>query len=340
MKAVNSLLLVLILVLFQSSFIFQISDILLVSFAVGSLVMGFTRIEKFRLIHLLLLFWLMTSLYHGENIIVWRRMLRMLLVVLSIDIYFYSMKRYGLNVEYLKYLLIFFILAIVYGFSGVDRLKLWYTEPSVLALTVFLVYILYLYFNDYRLNVGLFVGVNVALILINSVTAVLCAIVLSMFFFRAIQNKLIVVLVLLTVILSINFLDISYYEERLVSIFSGEDNSFSQRIIGSFLLAESNITNIMIGNGVGTEVLLNKYSASGVDFVSVFNVRVNNGIASIFLETGVIGLVLFLVTYLRLSNFRLTLVLLTVLFSHGAYYWTPYMLVFYLLSQEYEFRNI
>jgi hypothetical protein len=111
--------------------------------------------------------------------------------------------------------------------------------------------------------------------------------------------------------------------QRFDKIINNEDNSANQRLIGSWTVPFLYMDNIVVGAGTGQEILfLDKLNLNGVDNFSQFTPKINNSLALIFLENGLIGLfifVLLILSFYKINKF-LPIIILYYTFVHGSYF--------------------
>jgi hypothetical protein len=138
------------------------------------------------------------------------------------------------------------------------------------------------------------------------------------------------------------------FKQRFDKIINNEDNSANQRLIGSWTVPYLFLDNINIGVGAGQEIsFFEQINTRGIENMSELNLKINNSLALVFLENGVIGLVIFLLLILSFYRvyYMLPIVILFYTFSHGSYFscvlWLPIILFISLnLNQKSETSNL
>ena len=138
------------------------------------------------------------------------------------------------------------------------------------------------------------------------------------------------------------------FTQRFDKIINNEDNSANQRLIGSWTIPYLFLDNINIGVGAGQEIsFFEQINTRGIENMSELNLKINNSLALVFLENGVIGLVIFLLLILSFYRvyYMLPIVILFYTFSHGSYFssvlWLPIILFISLnLNQKSETSNL
>ena len=176
-----------------------------------------------------------------------------------------------------------------------------YSEPSVLAIVLvisnFIIFSTIEKFSKSKTYFSFFIFINIITTLLTlSLTGVLGTLILLTFIFKT-KTK---VYFILSIFISSLFININegIINDNVIlrfdKIMNNEDNSANQRLIGSWTVPYLLLDNIYVGAGTGQEIpFLDKFNLTGLDNFSSFNVKINNSLALIFLENGLIGLFIF-----------------------------------------------
>lgn len=205
-----------------------------------------------------------------------------------------------------------------------------YSEPSILAIVLtFSNYIIY-----YSKNIFIKFKTFYNYILLFNVVTILLTLTftgiigLLSFLILTLKTKSKIYVIISFFILSLfSNLNVEIFNENIIQryekIINNEDNSANQRLIGSWTVPYLFLDNINIGVGAGQEIsFLDQINTRGIENFSEFNMKINNSLALVFLENGVIGLVIFLLLVFSFYKVykMVPIVILFYTFSHGSYF--------------------
>ena len=184
-----------------------------------------------------------------------------------------------------------------------------------------------------------------SLLLVSSLTSLLGIILLLSVNSKFIGTKRFVLIfsIIITFGFSYNFYESeNYYINRLQRIIAFEDNSFLQRVVGSWNISIETLDNKFLGSGLGQEPLITD-TLSNIEYVSNFNIKINNAFAFVFYENGYLGLVILLISLILLSfkSIVATSYLTYFLMCQGCYFFSPGWIFFILIisTKNYFTRN-
>jgi len=210
-----------------------------------------------------------------------------------------------------------------------DRPCAVYSEPSIIAIVLlcsnFVIFFSQKAFALKQALPNFVLGLNsVAIIVTSSVAGIIGLVGLFIITvnFNLKKNLLgfgVLILIVFGLNFDKNFKDLAL---RLSNIVNLEDNSANQRLIGSWSVPFYYLDNIVVGAGTGSEVkFLDEVDLVG-EQISMYNAKINNSLAFIFLENGIIGLSLFLFLIASFVNVNRILPAMVIFycFSHGQYF--------------------
>lgn len=205
-----------------------------------------------------------------------------------------------------------------------------YSEPSILAIVLvlsnYMIYFTKKVVNKSSTFFNFFLFINTITILLTLTFSGIIGILSFLILTLKTKEKIYLIssIFILTLFLNIN-VDIikENFTQRFEKIINNEDNSANQRLIGSWTVPYLLLDNIYVGAGTGQEIpFLDKFNLTGLDNFSSFNVKINNSLALIFLENGLIGLfifVLLILSFYKINKF-LPIIILYYTFVHGSYF--------------------
>lgn len=205
-----------------------------------------------------------------------------------------------------------------------------YSEPSILAIVLVLSNYMIFYakkvFNKSITFFNFFLFINTITVLLTLTFSGIIGLLSFLILTLQTRTKIYVILSILLLSLFIDANNRAIDEniiQRYDKIVNNEDNSANQRLIGSWTIPFLFIDNIYVGAGTGQEILfLDKLNLNGVDNFSQFTPKINNSLALIFLENGLIGLfifVLLILSFHKINKF-LPIIILYYTFVHGSYF--------------------
>ena len=205
-----------------------------------------------------------------------------------------------------------------------------YSEPSILAIVLvlsnYMIYFTKKVVNKSSTFFNFFLLINTITILLTLTFSGIVGILSFLILTLKTKEKIYLIpsIFILTLSLNIN-VDIikENFTQRFEKIISNEDNSANQRLIGSWTVPFFVLDNIYVGGGTGQEIpFLDKFNLTGLDNFSSFNVKINNSLALILLENGLIGLFIFVLLILSFYKINkiLPIIILYYTFVHGSYF--------------------
>lgn len=218
-----------------------------------------------------------------------------------------------------------------------------YSEPSIAAMVLFMASII-IYavskveaLNSKIFSIAIFFSL-LGMITTLSFTGLMGAIIIIITNLRQRKTKIFLSLLLVLLAIFVNVRDgdfLGNFTNRFENILNQDDNSANQRLVGSWLVPMTFVENIYLGEGTGQEVVkLEKYDFSKIEKFSELNLKINNSLALILYENGLIGLILFSLLILSLwkRDHFIPIVMIFYCFVHGAYFFSLlWMTIIFLL---------
>ncbi|MDB4114572.1 hypothetical protein N9572_03500 [Flavobacteriaceae bacterium] len=205
-----------------------------------------------------------------------------------------------------------------------------YSEPSIFAIVLvcsnFIIFSTKKRFNKSKTYFNFFIYINIITILLTFSFSGLAGLLLFVSLSLKIKTNIFIISSIFISSLFINMNDGIFNDNVVVrfdKVINKEDNSANQRLIGSWTVPFLLLDNIYIGSGTGQEIpFLEKFNLTGQDNFSGFNAKINNSLALIFLENGIIGLIIFLLLIFSFYKVHklLPLLILFYSFSSGSYF--------------------
>lgn len=247
---------------------------------------------------------------------------------------------------YIQYDLIFDIRLIGRDFTKIPEVYSIYSEPSILALVlVFSNYIIFYtknIFNKSKDFFRFFIIINSISILLTFSFIGIVGLLLILIFRSTTKQKIYILspIIMLLFLIEINNTFIrSNFIDRFENIINKEDNSANQRLIGAWTAPFLHLENLYIGSGTGHEMyFFEKAKVRSFDNISMNNQKINNSLAVVFLENGIIGLAIFLLlilSFYKVNKF-LPALILYYSFSHGEYF-SAFLWLFIILFISFIF---
>lgn len=205
-----------------------------------------------------------------------------------------------------------------------------YSEPSILA--IILVISNYIIFyaknvsNKSKNYFDFFIILNIITVLLTFTLSGFIGILSFLILTLQTREKIYVVLSIALLSLFIDANNSMINEniiQRFDKIINKEDNSANQRLIGSWTVPFLFMDNIVVGAGTGQEIpFLDKLNLNGVNDFSQLTPKINNSLALIFLENGIVGVFIFVLLILSFYKIHklLPVIILYYAFVHGSYF--------------------
>lgn len=230
-----------------------------------------------------------------------------------------------------------------------------YSEPSLLAIvlvfTNFIIFSTKKIFEKSKFFFNYFIILNTISILLTFSFSGFFGILIFLLLTQKIKTQIniLIIIFIFSQLSDFNFKIVNENVlERYNDIVNKDDSSTNQRLIGSWTVPFVFLDNKYIGAGTGQEIpFLNKLNLIGHANFSANTPKINNSLALIFLENGIVGLVIFLLLILSFYrvNKLLPALILFYSFTHGQYFsavlWST-VIVFISLSsiRKYERQAI
>jgi hypothetical protein len=205
-----------------------------------------------------------------------------------------------------------------------------YSEPSILAIVLvisnFIIFSTKKRFNKSKTYFNFFIYINIITILLTLTFSGFIGLLSFLILTLKTKEKIYVIssIFILSLFININ-VDIinENFTQRFDKIINNEDGSANQRLIGSWTVPFLFLDNMYVGGGTGQEIpFLRKLNLIGQDNFSGFNPKINNSLALIFLENGIIGLIIFLLLIISFYKVHklLPILILFYTFTAGSYF--------------------